>query len=68
MHVTNMVQRLLLLETLDKLFFSSSDGGGSTATAAAGSTSVELTVVVLLGLGSQGKTQLALEYCKMVGA
>jgi hypothetical protein len=68
MRVTHMVRRPLLLETLDKLFSGSRAGGSSSDAAVGRSASVEPTVVVLLGLGGQGKTQLALEYCKMVRA
>jgi hypothetical protein len=68
MRVTYIVRRLLLLETLDKLFPGRGEGGSSADAAATRSVLDEPTVVVLLGLGGQGKTQLALEYCKMVRA
>jgi hypothetical protein len=68
MRVTYMVQRPLLLEMIDNVFSGRHAGGSSAATVVTGSVSDEPTVVVLLGLGGQGKTQLALEYCKIVRA
>ncbi len=61
--VAHMVRRPLLLETLDKLFCGG--GRGRPDTAAKSGASDELTVVVLLGRGSQGNMQLALDYCRM---
>jgi hypothetical protein len=65
LRVAHMVRRPLLLATLEKLFGGSA---GSATSPASGTPEEPLTVVVLLGLGGQGKTQLALEYCQTARA
>jgi hypothetical protein len=68
MRLTHMVRRPLLLEKLDKYFSGCGESESSANTAVTRSVLDEPMVVVLLDLGGQGKTQLALEYCKMVRA
>jgi hypothetical protein len=60
--VAHMVRHLLLLATLERHLDSSSDCDTSTPGVP------ELTVVVLLGLGGQDMTQLALDYCRTTRA
>jgi hypothetical protein len=60
LRVAHMVRRPMLLRLLADAF---GEGAGSCS-----SYSQQLTVVVLLGLGGQGETQLALEYCRLARA
>ncbi len=62
LRAAHMVRRPLLLATLERHFGSSRDRDTSTPGVP------EPTVVVLLGLGGQGKTQLALDYCRTTRA
>ncbi len=68
MRLTHIVRRPLMLKKLDKYSSGCGESESSANTAVTRSVSDEPTVVMLLGLGGQGKTQLALEYCKMIRA
>ena len=56
LHVHNFVPRLILKTEIAKIFNSASK------------TSNRTSIMVLLGMGGEGKTQLALEYCREVAA